>query len=91
VPAGPCDVVITNGGTALVYIGEVTTGMVTTSNGLPLASGGVMSFLCYQGSPGGTLEVITTAGSATLGVLGRRRAPGLASAARPAGSCRPWG
>jgi hypothetical protein len=69
VPAGPCDVVITNGGTAVVYLGIVTTGTVTPSNGMPLPSGGVMSFNGYQGSPGGNLQMVTTVGSATVGVL----------------------
>jgi hypothetical protein len=69
VPAGPCEVVISNGGTGIAYIGAVGTGTVTTATGIPVPSGATFSFNGYQGSPGATLEVIVPAGTSTLGFL----------------------
>ena len=70
VPPGPCTVVISNGGTATVYVGEVTTGTATTTNAMPIASGGIVSFSGFAGSPGGALQVVTAVGgSATVGAL----------------------
>jgi hypothetical protein len=69
IPAGPCSVVISNGGTAIAYIGAVTSGTVTTGNGYALASGQVLTFNGYPGSAGAVLQVVTTVGAATLGVV----------------------
>lgn len=69
IPAGPCDVVITNSGTATIYIGAGGTA-VTTTGGMPLPSGGFMPFSGYPGSPGAVLRAIASAGgSATVGFL----------------------
>ena len=67
VPPGPGQVIVTNGGTAVIYVGAGST--VSTTSGVPVPSGGVFSFHLYQGSPGGALRAVTSSGSATAGFL----------------------
>lgn len=67
VPPGPGNTIISNGGTAVVYIAVGAT--VTATTGVPLPSGGVMSWLNYQGSPGGTLRAVAASGSASVGFV----------------------
>lgn len=67
VPPGPGEVVLSNGGTAVTYVGVGAT--VTTTGGVPIPSGGVLTFNLYQGSGGGTLRALTAGGSAALGFL----------------------
>lgn len=69
IPPGPCQVILSNIGTGIAYIGVVSTGTVTVSNGCPMPSGSTFTFQGFQGSPGYNLEVIVPAGTATLGVL----------------------
>jgi hypothetical protein len=67
VPPGPCDVVISNLGTATIYVGAGAT--VAATSGAPVPSGGILPFNGYQGSPGAILRAVTAAGSATAGFL----------------------
>jgi hypothetical protein len=63
-PPGPSVVTVTSdtASTATAYLGAGTA--VTASNGVPLVSGGAISWATYQGSAGGPVSVITTASSA---------------------------
>lgn len=67
-PSGPSVVTVTSdtASTATAYLGAGTA--VTSKNGVPLVSGGAVSWATYQGSQGGPVSVITTGSSAaTLG------------------------
>jgi hypothetical protein len=66
VPGGPCTVLLSNLGTVTAYYGAGT--VVTTSNGVPLATGAVHYLTGYQG--GGTpLQMITANATATVGFV----------------------
>jgi len=70
IPPGPCQVAISNGGTGVAYIGVVNgTYTVSSTNGIPLPSGGTFNFTGLPGSAGGKMQVIVPAGNATVGVL----------------------
>lgn len=67
-PPGPSVITVTSdtASTATAYLGAGTA--VTSTSGMPLVSGGAVSWATYQGSKGGPVSVITTASSAaTLG------------------------
>lgn len=67
-PPGPSVVTITSdtASTATAFLGAGTA--VTSTNGVPLVSGGAVSWATYQGSRGGPVSAITTASSAaTIG------------------------
>lgn len=66
VPAGPCTVVITNAGTATLYVGA---GTVTAVTGTPVPPSGVVPLPGYAGSSPVTLWGITASGTTTAGVL----------------------
>lgn len=67
VPAGPCQVVLSNAGIAAAFVGFGTA--VTASNGLPVPSGQVAPLHGYPGGTGQQLSVATSAGSASVGWL----------------------
>jgi hypothetical protein len=63
-PPGPSVVTVTSdtASTSTAYLGAGTA--VTSANGVPLVSGGAVSWATYKGSRGGPVSVITTASSA---------------------------
>ena len=69
VPAGPCTVIVTNGGAAspvwASFAGTVTAGL--GGNGFPLPSGVPVAIPVYRGSLGGVLNMVTSSGSASVG------------------------
>jgi hypothetical protein len=67
VPAGPCQVVLSNAGTVAAFVGFGTA--VTSSNGFPVPSGQVAPFPGFPGGAGQQLAVVTAAGSAPVGWL----------------------
>ena len=73
-PPGPCQVVLSNAGTASpVWVGagtKVTPGVAGTAgtgNGFPVPSGAPVAFACYQGDKGSTLVAACSSGSASIG------------------------
>lgn len=67
-PPGPSVVTVTSdtASTATAFLGAGTA--VTATSGVPLVSGGAVSWATYPGSRGGPVSVITTGSSAaTLG------------------------
>lgn len=66
VPGGTSTVIITNAGTAPVYVGGGST--VTTSNGHPIPSNTTVSFVNYTGSSSATFYGISSAVSMPVGV-----------------------
>jgi hypothetical protein len=67
-PPGPSVVTVTSDtvSTATAYLGAGT--VVTTTNGIPLVSGGAVSWATYPGSKGSPVSVVTTGSSvATIG------------------------
>ena len=73
VPPGPCLVILSSdpASAATAYIGPaVTGGTLSSSNGIPLASGAQMTFPGYPGAKGATLAVVAAGtASATIGWL----------------------
>lgn len=73
VPPGPCQVILSSdpASAATAYIGPaVTGGTLTSSNGIPLASGAQMTFPGYPSARGATLNIIAAGtASATIGWL----------------------
>lgn len=68
VPAGVCDVVLTNtGSTNVIYVGTKNT--ITTGTGFPIPAGATITFHGYPGSAGAPLYVIAAATGNNLGVL----------------------
>jgi hypothetical protein len=68
VPPGPAVITVTSdtASTATAFLGAGTT--VTSANGVPLVSGGAVSWAAYLGSKGSPVSVITTGSSAaTIG------------------------
>jgi hypothetical protein len=70
VPAGPCTVVITNAGTATLYVGaDPAGGSVLTTTGTPVPASGVVTLPGYPGSSPVTLWGITSGGTVPAGVI----------------------
>ncbi len=68
VGAGVSSTVVTNGGTVTAYLSAG--GTATTSNGVPVPSGGILPPIQgYNGAPGVTYSVVTGGGTATIGYL----------------------
>ena len=63
-PPGSSVVTVTSdtASTATAYLGAGT--VVTSTNGVPLVSGGAVSWATYPGSAGGPVSVVTTGSSA---------------------------
>jgi hypothetical protein len=69
-PPGPGSVTISNGGTALIYIGAAATlGTLSPTGGMPVPSGGIFSFQLFAGSPGYNLVAVAAGGTSTAGFL----------------------
>jgi hypothetical protein len=70
-PAGPASVTISNGGTALIYVGAAasTVGTLSPTGGMPVPSGGIFTFSLFQGSSAYNLVAVAAGGSATAGFL----------------------
>jgi hypothetical protein len=67
IPPGPTHTVLSSAGTVTAYYGAGT--VVTTSNGVPIASGAVHYLEGFAGSPGTQLEMITAGGQASVGFV----------------------
>ena len=73
-PPGPCQVVLSNNGTASpVWVGAGAAvkpgvaGTAGTGNGFPVPSGAPVSFVGYAGDLGSTLAAACSSGSASVG------------------------
>lgn len=67
VPPGPCQVIITNGGSTAVYVG--TSSQVTSGNGAPVPPGGVVTFSGFPGSRAVTLWAVGESTAVPAGVV----------------------
>ena len=66
VPPGPGEVVLSNLGPGVAYVGVVAgAGTVSPVTGFPIPSGAIASFSLHQGSGGGTLRAVAAGGTAT--------------------------
>jgi len=64
VPPGPCQLIISNGGSVTAWV-AAGTAAATTSNGVPVAAGAQVAINAFQGSFGSALQVICPGGTNT--------------------------
>jgi len=67
VPPGPASIVITNGGTAALYVGAGTA--ATTASGAPVPASGVVPLGQFSSSTATKLWGITSGGTVSAGVF----------------------
>ena len=79
-PSGPFNAVIINLGTGVIYLGAAGPSgtAVTTTSGMPVPSGGVVTFHGYPGNPACKLRAVAPAGTSIAGFLVSTAFGGLA-------------